>query len=106
MKGYRFYLEYPNKTEKNKGTVKKPGNHTGNVLALILDETNSPLWWIGQGKQILFDCISAVHFYPNSPVCGGFCNNGYLQNNCKRIPERLAREVHPQLFECLDEPEV
>jgi len=100
MKGFRFFLEYPSLKEKRKGTVKNPGNHEGNVLALMLDtarverEHDKP--------KIVHDAIGAVNFYPDSSVClTGVCNE-YLTERCKRIPERLAREIHPTLFNYLD----
>jgi hypothetical protein len=34
MKGIRFYLEYAHAKDKQRATVKNPGNHTGNCLAV------------------------------------------------------------------------
>ena len=95
MKGYKFYLEYPNKTEKHKGTVKNPGNHSGNVLAVFND-----IFWGKDGW--LYEAEGAVLFTSNSPVGSTSVSPGYIEEKCKRIPERLAREIHPELFKVLD----
>ena len=91
MKNIRFFLEYPNKTEKNKATVKNPGNHSGNVIAVLL------------GKEHLCpdytqECLSAVFEHPNSDTNLGSVSYEYLNERCKRIPERMAKEIHPMLY--------
>lgn len=98
MKGFFFYLEYPSATEKNKGTRKNPGNHTGNVIAADTEREN---WWLS-GKEWMISTISAVQDFPNNPVCGSSASWSYLQQNCKRISEKQAREIHPNLFAVLD----
>jgi hypothetical protein len=87
MKGYRFYLEYAKPSYKKKATVKNPGKHQGNVFALQIGSNGG---------------MGAVMFYPNSPVTSTTIESGYLRNNCKRISEKLAREIHPNLFYYLD----
>jgi hypothetical protein len=101
MKFYRFYLEYPDPKAKRKGTVKSPGNHSGNVLALCLDENNRPMYC----GDLTMECISAVYFVRNSAVCTTSCSPDYLRLNCRRIPEMMARKIHPALFTVLDAPE-
>jgi len=89
MKNVRFYLEYPNKTEKNKVTVKNPGNHSGNCIAVLLDlEAN------------LNYCATfeAVFFCKNSDTSFGEVHLDYLREKCKRIPEKLAKEIHPKCW--------
>lgn len=102
MKGIRFYLEYPNKTEKNKATVKAPGNHSGNVVAIYTDShyVSHPK---GQDAQIMVEGFSAVFFHPNSDVNFGSVSRDWLWERCKRVPESLAREIHPRLFARLDD---
>lgn len=103
MKGFRFYLEYPNQKERRNGTRKKPGNHSGNVVAVATRENSpwTPHWhWSQNGYQA--DAIGAVFFERNSPVCGTSVGPGYLREKCKNISEALAREIHPQLFAYLD----
>lgn len=102
MEGFRFYLEYPDPASKREGTVKKPGNHSGNVLAVILQSGGREESFISRG-EIMVECITAVYFTPNSDVCCSSCSIGYLRSNCKRIPEQLARKIHPKLFQYLEE---
>jgi hypothetical protein len=100
MKGYRFYLEYGNKTQKNKGTVKNPGNHLGTVIAVLLDDNDRPFWHI---NSLCMDCIGSVFSRPNSCVTSDSVHRDYLSEKCKRIPELLARKIHPELFKYLDD---
>lgn len=96
MDGVRFYLEYENKTEKHKGTRKKPGKHTGNVLALYHENGHMTReGWTCEGT-------GAIFYHPNSAV--GSCGVGidYLRDKCKRISEAQARDIHPQLFAVID----
>jgi len=83
MKGIRFYEELVEAL-------------SGNVIAI---DAETPLL-ITEGN---FDCLSALCFEPNSPVCAGAVSQEYLQENCKRISEVKAREIHPRLFERLDD---
>lgn len=96
MKGVRFFLEYDSKTEKNKGTRKKPGKHNGNVLA-VYHETGyqGSTGWTYEGT-------GAVNYHPNSAVGTTGVTPDYLRDKCKRISEKMAREIHPQLFNWLD----
>jgi hypothetical protein len=96
MNGIKFFLEYENKTEKNKGTRKNPGNHSGNVVA-VLDDT---LRINKDGAH--YDAIGAVFFTRNSGVGSTSVHNDYLREKCKRISEKQAREIHPSLFSFLD----
>lgn len=91
MKGIRFYLEYPNKTEKNKATVKNLGNHSGNCIALLL------------GREHLCpdytqEALAAAFFTPNSDTCLTSLSSEYLRERCKRIPETLVKDIHPKLY--------
>jgi len=96
MKGFKFFLEYENKTEKNKGTRKNPGNHSGNVVA-VLDDT---LRATKDGAH--YDGIGAVFYTRNSGVGSTGVATKYLREKCKRISETQAREIHPNLFDVLD----
>jgi len=103
MKGYRFYLEYDSTYKKRKG------QHSGNVFAvalradghflLHLDSRPSGDCWAVEG-------LSATFFHPNSDVSWGSADlEWYIQKRCKRISEAKAREIHPALFERLDNAE-
>jgi hypothetical protein len=89
MKGYTFYLEYLSKRDKRKG------NHLGNCLAVFGK-------WFKSGESYCKEAIGAVQNYPNNAVCGTSTSDGYLRYNCKRISERTARTIHPNLFKVLD----
>ena len=96
MKDMRFYLEYETRAKKKKATVKNPGKHEGAVLAVLLGtEQLTAYGWI-------IECIGSLYNEPNSAVCGTSAAVSYIQEQCKRIPESLAREIHPKLFEYLD----
>lgn len=98
MNGVRFYLEYGSPTEKNKATRKSPGDHIGTVVAVLVENGTFPC---GQGKWC-YDAIGGLHARPNSPVASTSASLDYLRENCLRISEEQAREIHPRLFEWLD----
>lgn len=99
MNGIRFYLEYENPTEKNKGTRKEPGNHEGNVFAAFV--ANGTHHCEVPGGCI--EGLGAVYFQRNSPVCSTSASWDHLGKYCLRISEAQAREIHPRLFEVLDQ---
>jgi len=93
MKGIRFFLEYPNKTEKNKATVKNLGNHSGNCIGIYIGQ------WIPGTMQI--EAATGIYFHPNSAVASSSVDYEYLRERCKRIPERLVKDIHPELYNYL-----
>lgn len=98
MKGVRFYLEYPNEKEKEKATRKDLGNHSGNVIAVFYENN-----WYETFDGIFYDGLAPLLWKPNSPVCGTSIHEDFLRDKCKRISEKQAREIHPELFVILDE---
>lgn len=44
-----------------------------------------------------------VHDHPNSYTSSGEVSRDYLTKKCKRVKEARAREVHPKLFQLLDD---
>ena len=96
MKGFRFYLEFENKSAKKK-SGKENRNHSGNVVAIF----NNSL--CVRNGSLLYEGLSGVYFEENSPVNYGSIGYEYLHDNCKRISEKLAREIHPELFKRLDD---
>lgn len=93
MKGYRFYEEFHNK---------RRGVSMGTVIAVVLGEDNRPFYHYYTSQGATFDAVAGVFDTPNSPVCGTTTTDGYLREDCKRISEARAREIHPALFEYLD----
>jgi hypothetical protein len=88
MKGIRFYLEYADKKEKAKATVKNPGNHTGNCVAVFTEYRN----------HATMDAIGAVYYTPNSPVASTGISMDYIREKCKRIPASMVKDIHPKLW--------
>jgi len=97
MKGYKFFLEYPNNKEKRNGTRKVLGNHSGTIVAVIDDTAQ-----VSNGA-VVYDTISALQDIPNSGTCFSCASQPYLAERCKRISEAQAREIHPVLFQRLDD---
>lgn len=97
MKGYKFFLEFPDNKTKRKSGRENIG-HSGNCLALATD----PEFCYVSSGGIIQEGLSAVYFTPNSPVNWGGISWDYLRAKCKRISEAKAREIHPELFARLD----
>ena len=101
MTGYHFFLEYPTNRDKRKGTRKNLGNHSGNCLAIPLTEKGRPYYY---GDKLQFvDAYGGIFYCVNSDVCNTGCHCDYLRDNCKRIREKQAREIHPKLFTYLEQ---
>jgi hypothetical protein len=93
MKGYRFYLEY--ETPKDKRARKD----TGNVLAVnVADEM-----WFDAEDGWQRDAIGAVYHHQNSAVASTSVSLNLLAKHTRRISEAQARQIHPALFEYLDQ---
>ena len=88
MKGIRFYLEHKTPQDKRKDI------HAGNVFARYLDIS-------GFGRNV--EGAGAVYNWPNSDCCHSQASIDYLWENCRRISEDKAREIHPALFEYLEQ---
>lgn len=98
MKGYRFYLEYPDKKSKRSATRKELGNHSGVVIALMLEAGT----YFNIENQECSESIRAIRKYPNSVVSLSGVNLTYINKSCKWISEEQARKIHPKLFKRLD----
>jgi len=96
MKNYRFYLEYASKQAKRKK------QDLGTVIAVWYDKSEFAQGAYQSGGQWVRDCISSV--IEGNKECLGHssCSDGYLREKTKRIPESLARTMHPQIFNILD----
>jgi len=110
MRGFNFYLEYKDEKEKKKATRKKPGNHKGTVLAVSTrfdGDFETGRWssfpdYHRTGTGYATDAIGALFDQPDSIVMSTQVCPEYLRENCKRISEKMAREIHPKLFEYLE----
>ena len=47
------------------------------------------------------DCAGALMADNDQAVCSSSCSREYLRKRCVRVPEALARELHPALFRYL-----
>lgn len=99
MKGYRFYLEYPDEKSKNDGTRKKLGNHCGTIVALMLENNNL---FSNINNEQCTNVIKGVRLVPNSVVAESATTLNYLSSNCKWVSEETARKIHPELFKRID----
>jgi hypothetical protein len=90
MKGIRFYEEI-----RYKGHKKEESR--GTVAAVIYENVQV------RNGVVLYDAISGLYDEPNAPVCSSGVSMNYLQDETKRVSEERAREIHPKLFERLDE---
>jgi hypothetical protein len=96
MNGYKFYLEYPSTKDKRQGTRKQLGNHEGNCIAVIDN------WYRIKDNEIFVSGFTAELLVKNSFAVGEqLIHEGYLKTRCKRISEKQAREIHPNLFNSL-----
>lgn len=84
MKGFWFYLS-------PWGTVFAAETNRWNKLRLI-----------NRGGSVLSDGFGAMFTKPNSVVMRSSVSIGYLKNQCKRLNEKEARTIHPELFKHLD----
>lgn len=90
MKGYRFYKEYNSPADKRKD---KPN---GNVFATCGDK------YVSRGA-IYQEGFGAIYFDPNSPCCFTAAHLDWIRCSCKRISEREARKIHPNLFKRIED---
>ena len=96
MNGFHFYAEYEDsKAKRNKAMP-------GNVVAVSTDKGHS---FYDMHDNFMLEAFTAVYDRANSPVCVGSVSPDYLRENCKRVSEKRAREIHPEMFRTLDQPE-
>lgn len=101
MKGYKFYLEYDNQKDCKAATRENLGNHLGTVIA-VLDDTRVISQHADKTTYIQVDAIGAFQNIPNCACCFTTASADYLSKQCKRISEAQAREIHPKLFNYLE----
>lgn len=92
MKGVRFYEEF---TDEKTRKVSQ-----GTVIAIhteIEPYQSGGVWCVS--------ALSGLYMRPNAPVATTGIALDYLHDNCKRVSEARAREIHPALFHRLDNNE-
>jgi hypothetical protein len=99
MRGYRFYEELAYKGRTNEASV-------GNVVAV--DYENGMRFERGgdDHDHTVYEAVGSVFSHPNSPCASTSVSTEYLAQDCKRISEARAREIHPQLFRYLEGSEL
>lgn len=93
MKGINFYAEFENEHDK-----RDPDIEAQNVVAVFC-EGHTPIVNPVNG---CYEGMAATFDRANSPVSGTAISPEVLRKRCKRISEARAREIHPKLFERLD----
>lgn len=89
MKGFMFYAEHA--TPK----AKRQRKQSGNVFAA------TEVKFISRG-QVMVEGYGSVYEQKNSPVEFCSASTDWLRSHCRRIPEAVAREIHPNLFARLE----
>lgn len=92
MKGIRFYEELTDKGHKG-----EQSKH--NVIAI--DTVTGA--WKGVHGCYYYNAAASVFPIPNSGVCQCMIPVDHLCNTTRRISESRAREIHPRLFEYLEQ---
>lgn len=95
MKGYRFYEELYDKGRKSE-------EPRGTVVAVMLDEDNRPIVYYPTRGGVNYSAVVGVYDEPDSDVCTSGVDIEYVQYNCRRVSEKRARKIHPELFKYLD----
>lgn len=114
MNGFRFYADIPGTeydpkessfprgrlpsdiTVERLGILGDVGTHV-NVIALLLGPEHC-------GHDGTQEALVSTFGYPNSDTSLSSVDRKYLRR-CRRIPERVARNLHPRLFARLDAPQ-
>lgn len=111
MKGYSFYAEMQEARNSKSGSKRwlpftramlaegAARDQRCNVVALYLDSKGRPFWQPGGDCA---DAVCPVFDVQNSPVETASVSRKYLRQRCVRVPEALARKLHPALFDYLD----
>jgi hypothetical protein len=80
MKGIRFYQE----------------NGKRSVVAVLVPQSEIEReFFVSTGMH---EALGGVFDRDNSPVATTSVSVDYLREKCKRISEKMAREIHPELF--------
>ena len=89
MKGIRFYAEYVHKDHVREREIAK---RTG--LAVFAD-TGRVIQGYG---YTAYDCACSVTNNPDNGYWMSTCGDDYLADKCRRISEKQARALFPELF--------
>lgn len=99
MNGYRFFVDLP-------GTICDPPLPS-KITVRHLRELGEAEQYVNciavvvRGGAMTMRAVTAINVHPNSKTAPIHIAESYLRD-CKRIPENIARKLHPKLFERLD----
>jgi len=94
MKGFRFYAE--SRLTVAKLTARANAGERVECLALDISESDGRAWRYNPGA------VSVALTGDPGSLGYGVVSLEYLAKRCKRIPEPLARRLHPELFVYLE----
>jgi hypothetical protein len=110
MKGVYFYRDCGSPQAKNRlrhlarkdyGVVASQVTEVGNVIAMFVGKGGRTVGhWSTRG--FIAETISAVFDYDNSPVASSGASIEYMQQCTIRVSEKVARQIHPEMFNYLD----
>jgi hypothetical protein len=108
MKGVRFYADIEG-TQNEEGVAFVPKRITIRELREWAEpgDNYTPVNCIAVSTENRcpdgsFEAIAAIHPWQNSAVATTSVSGHVLAKSCRRIPEALARKLHPQLAARLD----
>lgn len=110
MKGVHFY-EVLLKKDRTRGH--KGDERSGNCCAVFYGQRH---WeprkvFSGPNKGLIVHeaiyegvgCVQHEDVGPNLPVASTAISMGYIDSKCRRVTEQRAREIHPALFQWLEQ---
>jgi hypothetical protein len=113
MQGYRFFAVMPEARKSKSASKANPfdpwtvarlrekaaDGFTCDLIAVDLDEQGKPLW---QGSTLNMDATAPA--FEGNPYTYQGCgvSRDYLAKRATRIPEALARQLSPLLFQNLE----
>lgn len=111
MKGYRFFADNGGENSKSGSKKHRPftrrnlrdtADHGRQVNCIALFVNDDGRYSYTPGKDVVMEGLAAVFGTSNSGVNVTGVSQEYLRKHCVRIPENLARKLHPALFARLD----
>lgn len=108
MNGFHFYAEMPEERKSKSASKAFPHQPwTRKTLQGYADKgINVNVTAVSTEREHrhhgTIDAIGAVYYHPNSDVATTGVSRDYLRKRTVRVPEALARKLHPALFEVLD----
>ncbi len=74
----------------------------GRYVDCVAVYTDRNLSYVLNG-EVQREAITGVYAHENSACCSSSVSHSYLDKRCVRVDEKLARRLHPALFQYLDQ---